>query len=132
LPLFMFEFCWFTELIMLDAFLTLTVSSIPFWILFFSGLSCLWLFFFLFCVKYSCKYILQWKFGRQKPLQFIPILDGLISSSKLRDSFAGQNILGWQLLSLWTWITLLNAFLAFRVCAERSEVILMCLPLHVS
>jgi hypothetical protein len=46
------------ELIILDAFLAFMGSPITLWVLFFPGLSCLWLFFFLFYVKYSFEYYL--------------------------------------------------------------------------
>jgi hypothetical protein len=48
--------------------------QVPFRILFFPVLSCLWLFFF-FCVKCSLKYLLQCRFGRHELLQFILILE---------------------------------------------------------
>jgi hypothetical protein len=56
----------------------------------------------------------------------------LISPPRLKDSFAGYSLLGWQLFSVRAWTVLLHAFLAFGVCAKRSEVILMCLSLYVS
>jgi hypothetical protein len=50
----------------------------------------------------------------------------------LKDSLAGYSILGWQLVSLKAWVTLLHAFLAFRVYVERYEMILMCSLLYVN
>jgi hypothetical protein len=55
-----------------------------------------------------------------------------ISSLRLKDSFSGYRILVWKLLCLRTWIILFHAFLAFKVCTERSEVFLMYLPFYVS
>jgi hypothetical protein len=52
-----------------------------------------------------------------------------ISPSKLKDSFAGYGILRWEIFSLRAWIIFQHVFLTFRVCAERAEVILVCLPL---
>jgi hypothetical protein len=56
----------------------------------------------------------------------------LISPSKLKDSFAGHIIPGWQVFYLWSLIILLLAFLGFRVCVESFTVILMCLLLYIS
>jgi hypothetical protein len=55
----------------------------------------------------------------------------LISPLRLKGSFLDIPFLVGS-YSLWAWITLFHAFLAFKVCAERSEMIFMCLPFHVS
>jgi hypothetical protein len=55
-----------------------------------------------------------------------------VSSSMVIESFVGYSSLGWHLCSLSVCITSVQDLLAFIVSVEKSGVILICLPLHVT
>jgi hypothetical protein len=56
----------------------------------------------------------------------------LVSPSMLIESFAGYSSLGWHLCSLRVCMTSDQALLTFIVSVEKSGVILIGLPLHVT
>ena len=56
----------------------------------------------------------------------------LVSPSMVIESFAGYSSLGWNLCSLSVCITSVQDLLAFIVSGEKSGVILIGVPLHVT
>ena len=58
--------------------------------------------------------------------------DILFSPFMVIESYAGYSSLGWHLCSLRVCITSSQDLLAFRVCGEKSGVILIDLPLYVT
>ena len=56
----------------------------------------------------------------------------LVSPSMVIESLAGYNSLGWHLCSLRVFMTSAQDFLAFIVSGEKSDVILIGLPLYVT
>ena len=56
----------------------------------------------------------------------------LVSPFMAIESFAGYSTLGWHLCSLRVCITSVQDLLAFIVSGEKSGVILIGLPLHVT
>jgi hypothetical protein len=55
----------------------------------------------------------------------------LVSSSMVTDSFVGYSSLGWHLCSLRVCMVFAQDLLAFIVCGEKSDVILIGMPLYV-
>jgi hypothetical protein len=125
---FIFRFFWFTKFIILVTFLW--VLQFWFWVLHFPCLSYLWFFFHPLPCEVFLEHPLQCRLCGHELLWLSLSWKVLISPSRLKDSFVGYSWLAVSLLN--AWVTLIHAFLAFRVCAERTEVILMCLPLYVS
>jgi hypothetical protein len=58
--------------------------------------------------------------------------NALVSPSMIIESFAGYSSLGWHLCSLRVCMTSSQDLLAFTVSGEKSSVILIGLPLHVT
>ena len=56
----------------------------------------------------------------------------LVSPSVVIENFAGYSSLGWNLYSLRVCITSIQNLLAFMVSGEKSGMILIGLPLHVT
>jgi hypothetical protein len=56
----------------------------------------------------------------------------VVYPSKVIESFAGYNSLGWHLCSFRVCITSVQDLLAFIVSGEKSGVILIGLPLYVT
>ena len=56
----------------------------------------------------------------------------LVSPSMIIGSLARYSSLGWHLCSLSVCITFVQALLAFIVSGEKSDVILIALPLYVT
>jgi hypothetical protein len=58
--------------------------------------------------------------------------NALVSTSMVIESFAGCSSLGWHLCSLRVYIISVQDLLAFITYGEKSGVILIGLPLHVT
>ena len=68
--------------------------------------------------RYSINLILSWNV--------------LVSSSMVTESFAGYSSLGWHLCSFRICMTSAHDHLAFIVSGEKSDIILIGLPLYVT
>ena len=65
-------------------------------------------------------------------VNFVLSWNTLVSPSMVIESFTGYSSLGWHLFSLRVCITSVQALLAFIVSGEKSDVILIGLPLYVT